>query len=65
MTEIYNFNLLTVKGKKHSLMPMFYIVEFDCRQDYVLIFAEHTTKYPGIITIFNFVVYIENNLHIL
>ena len=29
-------------------MPLFYIV-FDCSQDYVLIFAKHTTKYAGIV----------------
>ena len=35
-------------------MPLFYIEEPECSPDYVMIFAEHTTKYAGILFIFNF-----------
>ena len=41
-------------------MPLLYIPELECSQDYVMIFADHTTKDTGIIFLI-FVVYFENN----
>ena len=35
-------------------MALSYIVEIECSHDDIMIFAEHTTKYAGIIIIFNF-----------
>ena len=46
-------------------MPLFYIEEPECSPDYVMIFAEHTTKYAGIYSFLIFVVYIETNSYIL
>ena len=45
-------------------MPLLYNVELECSQDYVMTFAEHTTKFAGIIIIFHFVVYNESSSHI-
>ena len=48
-----NINSLTVKGKRKVAKCLCSTLN-ECSQDYAMIFAEHTTKYAGIIIIFNF-----------